>query len=212
MSIPRQVMGVMCGKISIYASLRPILRRFHVTGIIVLRLIITIGAISAAIAHMLWPKFVPDAITAGLLFLAILPWLAPIIKSIEVPGVGKLELQVQEVRQRQDRLQEEIEKTRSRIDNLVIASMSPLALQNLRKIASGNFGSFYRGQGLTWQLLHFASIGYISFKCQGIDQIPTNGEEPVKLNLSDYTAITQLGLEYLALREIIEKQQLNSKV
>ncbi len=180
------------------------------TSITVLLRIITVGALSAAIAHMLWPKFVPDAITAGLLFIAVLPWLTPIIKSIEVPGVGKLELQVQEVRERQHQLQEEIEKSRYRIYNLVIASMSPLALQNLMKIASGNFGPFFRGQGLTWQLLHFANIGYISFKCRGIDDIPVDGERAG--NLSEYVEITNLGKEYLILRENIEKQQLNYKV
>jgi hypothetical protein len=35
---------------------------------------------------------VPDAITAGFLILAFVPWLAPLIKTVEVPGVGKVEL------------------------------------------------------------------------------------------------------------------------
>jgi hypothetical protein len=34
-----------------------------------------------------------DGVTLGLVVLAALPWLAPIIKSIELPGVGKIELQ-----------------------------------------------------------------------------------------------------------------------
>jgi len=173
------------------------------------RILVTVIALGVAIVHVFWPTtFVPDFLTSVLLAIAFLPWLTPLFKTIEIPGVGKFELiqqQVQKVQERQEELKEEIDKTRSRIDKLVIASMSPLALGNLQKIASGNFGSFFRGQGLTWQLLHFHNIGYISFKCRGIDEIPQNGEEPVKLNLSDYVVITQLGLEYLDLRKLVNK-------
>ncbi|MBC6989387.1 hypothetical protein [Hymenobacter sp. BT491] len=42
---------------------------------------------------MVRPDIRIDAITLGLLILSVVPWLAPIIKSIEVPGVGKLEFQ-----------------------------------------------------------------------------------------------------------------------
>jgi hypothetical protein len=34
-----------------------------------------------------------DAIGVGLLCLALLPWLTPLIKSVEIPGVGKIEMQ-----------------------------------------------------------------------------------------------------------------------
>ena len=57
------------------------------------RLLVTCGALAAAILHVLVPTFVPDAITAGFLALALVPWLAPLIKSVEIPGVGKVELQ-----------------------------------------------------------------------------------------------------------------------
>jgi hypothetical protein len=179
-------------------------------------ILITIIALCIAIAHMVWPAtVVPDSITGVLLAIAILPWLAPILRSMEIPGVGKFEFvqqQVQRVQEQQEKLKEEIDKTRSRIDKLVIASMSPLALNNLQKIASGDFKNYFRGQGLTWQLLYFENIGYISFKCRGIDDISVNGEKPVQLNLSDYVAIKPLGLEYLALREVVNKRQTDSNV
>jgi hypothetical protein len=56
-------------------------------------LLVSIGAVSGAVLHVAFPTVVPDAITAGFVALAILPWLAPLIKSVEIPGVGKLELQ-----------------------------------------------------------------------------------------------------------------------
>ena len=58
-----------------------------------LRCVVTVAALAIAIGHVVWPTLVPDAITAGFLLLAFLPWLAPLIKSVEVPGVGKIELQ-----------------------------------------------------------------------------------------------------------------------
>ena len=56
-------------------------------------LLVSVGAVCAAVLHVVFPTFMPDAITAGFVALAILPWLAPLIKSVEIPGVGKLELQ-----------------------------------------------------------------------------------------------------------------------
>jgi hypothetical protein len=57
-----------------------------------LRCLVTVAALTAAAAHVLFPALVPDAITAGFLLLAILPWLGPLIKSVEVSGFGKIEL------------------------------------------------------------------------------------------------------------------------
>jgi len=54
---------------------------------------VSIGVVSGAVLHVAFPTFVPDAITAGFVALAIVSWLAPLIKSVETPGVGRLELQ-----------------------------------------------------------------------------------------------------------------------
>ena len=58
-----------------------------------LRVCLTVVAIAVAISHAKWPSVTIDGVTLGLIVLAVLPWLAPIIKSIELPGVGKIELQ-----------------------------------------------------------------------------------------------------------------------
>jgi hypothetical protein len=57
-----------------------------------LRYTVTAAALAVAILHVVFPSAVPDAITAGFLLLAFLPWLAPLIKSVDIPGVVKLEL------------------------------------------------------------------------------------------------------------------------
>jgi hypothetical protein len=58
-----------------------------------LRILLTIMAIVVAASHARWPAVTIDGVTLGLIVLAVLPWLAPIIKSIELPGIGKIELQ-----------------------------------------------------------------------------------------------------------------------
>ena len=57
------------------------------------KVVVTAVAVAGMVGHLVWPDLKIDAVTLGFLLLALVPWLAPIIKSIEVPGVGKVELQ-----------------------------------------------------------------------------------------------------------------------
>jgi hypothetical protein len=61
--------------------------------VVYLRIFLTAGAVALAVVHGIWPRLSVDGVTLGLLCVAALPWLAPIIKSIELPGFGKIELQ-----------------------------------------------------------------------------------------------------------------------
>src|SRR5712691_10711441 len=58
-----------------------------------LRQVVTLGALAIALVHLLWPTLAIDAITLALLVIAMLPWLAPIFKSLELPGGWKIEFQ-----------------------------------------------------------------------------------------------------------------------
>lgn len=62
-------------------------------GINRLRWVVTILALLAAVAHLAWPGVKVDAVTIALLAIAVLPWLAPLVKSVELPGGVKIELQ-----------------------------------------------------------------------------------------------------------------------
>lgn len=44
-------------------------------------------------AHLIWPDVQIDLVTIVLLVVAILPWLAAVIRSVELPGGFKIELQ-----------------------------------------------------------------------------------------------------------------------
>lgn len=52
---------------------------------------ITVGALAIAAAHLFWPNVKIDAVTLVLLVAAIVPWLAPLFKSLELPGGWKVE-------------------------------------------------------------------------------------------------------------------------
>ncbi|WP_417914231.1 hypothetical protein [Candidatus Electronema sp. JM] len=58
-----------------------------------LRQIVSLGALALAIVHIIWPLLAIDAVALALIVIAILPWLAPLIKSLELPGGWKVEFQ-----------------------------------------------------------------------------------------------------------------------
>lgn len=66
-------------------------KNFYVT-INILRLTITCVALIGIALHMLFPCLKIDSITLGLLIIAMIPWLTPILKSVELPGGFKVEL------------------------------------------------------------------------------------------------------------------------
>lgn len=58
-----------------------------------LRYLITILALVGIGVHILWPNLAIDGITLTLLVVSIIPWLAPLFKSLELPGGWKIEFQ-----------------------------------------------------------------------------------------------------------------------
>ena len=57
------------------------------------KIAISIVAILIAIAHVTFPTIAIDATTLILLFVALVPWILPFVKSIDIPGVGSIDLQ-----------------------------------------------------------------------------------------------------------------------
>jgi len=58
-----------------------------------LKVAISLGALAVIIVRALWPGLNIDAVTLGLILVAILPWLSGLIKSAEFPGGWKIEFQ-----------------------------------------------------------------------------------------------------------------------
>jgi len=57
------------------------------------KIVISTICVVLAAAHLIWPDVKVDLATLVLLVAAILPWLAAVIRSVELPGVFKIELQ-----------------------------------------------------------------------------------------------------------------------
>lgn len=57
------------------------------------KLLITVICLIAIGGHLTWPAFKIDLITLILVIVAVLPWTASLIKSLELPGGFKIELQ-----------------------------------------------------------------------------------------------------------------------
>jgi hypothetical protein len=58
-----------------------------------IRWVITGAAMVVALIHLIWPSFSLDTTYIVLIVVAVIPWLAPIIKSVELPGGIKIEVQ-----------------------------------------------------------------------------------------------------------------------
>jgi hypothetical protein len=69
---------------------------------LVLSIVITVIFVTAAIVHLVWPDLSVDAVTLGLLIIAAVPWLAPIVRSIEVAG---FKIELRELRERIQRVE-----------------------------------------------------------------------------------------------------------
>jgi hypothetical protein len=58
-----------------------------------LRQAVTLGALVLALTHVIWPDLAIDVITLALIVIAILPWITPLVRSLELPGGWKVEFQ-----------------------------------------------------------------------------------------------------------------------
>lgn len=58
-----------------------------------IKLLISILGVAGIVTHLFFPQVRIDLITLCLGVLALIPWLAPIVKSLEIPGGFKIELQ-----------------------------------------------------------------------------------------------------------------------
>src|SRR4029450_7119979 len=96
------------------------------------RVIISAAAGLLLVLHITYPGLLPsDSATIALLIAVVLPWVPAFLTSAEFPGGWKFEFRRLERKTKQ--LQDELERTRQRVDDLVIASMSDTTFYQLRK-------------------------------------------------------------------------------
>ena len=79
---------------------------------------VTIAALTAVLIHHFWPGFRADAFTGTFLLVAVLPWLAPILKTIKLPGGLEVELR---------ELQEQLDETKGAVKSAAIQAQAGAA-------------------------------------------------------------------------------------
>ena len=105
---------------------------------------ITIIAIIVAVVHLLWPAIAIDAVTLTLLAIAMIPWVAPLFKAVELPGGLKIEFSDLEKTRQKARsaglLARRTTGEFTEIDdpNLALAALRIALERQLRKIATKN--------------------------------------------------------------------------
>jgi hypothetical protein len=58
-----------------------------------LRSWVTLAALTVALVHVVFPRLAIDAVALVLIVVAVVPWLAPLFKSVQIPGGWKVEFQ-----------------------------------------------------------------------------------------------------------------------
>ncbi len=95
-------------------------------------------------------------------------------------------------------LERKVEAVELKVDiaKSFVLSMGDDMYKNLKKISSGNFGSYEidKDSGLWRELYHLRDIGYI--EVSAIRSLPKKGA-----NLSQYVIITEVGKKFVELRE-----------
>ena len=127
--------------------------------------------------------------------MAFLPWLSPLIKSVEVTGLGKLEFRVEEVKAQQALLKEQVEGLRF----LVSGFVTEYEFSHLTKLEGDAPFGYRRGLGqddrFTSELIRLRDFGLITKRGGGfVRDIPESGD------LKQYFEITERGKTYLNLR------------
>ena len=79
------------------------------------RLLVTVVALAAVAAHLIWSNLKVDGVVVAMLVVALLPWLGSVFESLELPGGWKL--QYREIQQR-------LEKTHAQSQQAIGAAAS----------------------------------------------------------------------------------------
>jgi hypothetical protein len=88
----------------------------------VVSFVITTVALAAVVVHLVWPALAIDVIALVLVGIGILPWLGPILESIELPGGFKATLR--EVREVKDATLREVKETTQEAKETAQAALS----------------------------------------------------------------------------------------
>ncbi|MFC1596713.1 hypothetical protein ACFL5Q_02090 [Planctomycetota bacterium] len=171
------------------------------------KVLISFASTSLIIVHLWWPELPVDNTVLLLFLLALLPWsvvwLASIVESIEVAGVGRLQLRekVEKVETEQNRQREIMKK----LSFLVKQAVTEKELAHLRKLGTGEDFPFQKDNTTSFfeaELRRLRAGKLIAGqKGKGIRTMLNEGGQ-----VHDHFFITDRGKEYLKLRDEVEHE------
>ena len=97
-----------------------------------LKFLIPVSAGVLLVLHLLRPEWKIDAVTLGLLVVALLPWLFSFVESLEFPGGWKVDFR--ELERRIEHQDQKIENQQELINELVIFTMAYHLFRHLREL------------------------------------------------------------------------------
>lgn len=83
---------------------------------VIAQIVVSILAVAAAVVHLAVPSLEIDATTLALVAIAALPWLAPVLKSITLPG--GFELVLRDIHERVGEVQAQVDESNRRVEKL----------------------------------------------------------------------------------------------
>jgi hypothetical protein len=104
------------------------------------------GAVTIAVIRLVWPDLNLDSVTLALFVVAIIPWLGPIFKTIELPGIGKFEFQefqrkvTRQLKQQDERVKHVAERV-NRVESLAFSGTTP-EQERFLSAALGQFNEY----------------------------------------------------------------------
>lgn len=110
---------------------------------------ISTAGVALAVLHLAWPDLEIDAVTLAFLVVAAVPWLAPIFKTIELPGGWRFEYQEfkREVRQELATKGEQVQTLANRLEDVerlvVSGEATPGQAEDLAQVVS-DFRAYLR--------------------------------------------------------------------
>ena len=157
------------------------------------KFVVTLVPIALLVMHLTVKTL--DAVALGLAALAILPWLATILETAELPGGIKVEFK--KVKEEQERQGRELEWIKFLI-KLVVSDYERAHLQEFAKDGP-YFTEASRGEVLEWELRHLTTLDLVVREPgKGIRSLFA---EEGQRNVKEHFKITPRGRDYLRMFE-----------
>jgi hypothetical protein len=173
---------------------------------------LTAAASVGLAVHLHWPQLKLDAITVGFLLLAFVPWLAPIVKSIEVQGLGKVELQ--DLKREVNRQSSDIQMIKAALKGIV----TRFEIDYLRRLARAEPWNCQYDPDTYIRLKRLDDMGFVlpTLSIEGSRRLvrvqELFGDESIPVDkrkwfdMKAYVEITDDGRKYIALYDAVSEE------